>query len=64
VYTTETTEFEGAKFQASPAVHLRPSFFRDVARHTLALFLDCFTLENGTDSLSRNVGFQVPTYAA
>ena len=34
-YATETTEFEGAKFQASSAVHLRPSFFRDVTRHTL-----------------------------
>jgi hypothetical protein len=26
-------------------------------------FLDCLTLESGTDTLSRNVGNQIPTYA-
>ena len=59
MYVTETTVFEGAKFQASSAVNLRPSFFRDVTRHTLAFFLDCFAVEDGTDRLPRNVGIQV-----
>jgi len=28
------------------------------------MFLDCLTLENGTDSLSHNVGNQLPPYDA
>ena len=29
-----------------------------------AFFLDCITLDDGTDRLSRNVGNKLPTYAA
>jgi hypothetical protein len=64
LYATEKFEFEGARFQASSAVLLGPSFFWDVMLRSLAFFLACLTLEDGIDRLSRNFGDQMPTYVA
>jgi hypothetical protein len=38
--------------------------FRDMSVPSSSAFSDCFTLEDVTDNLSRNVGNQLPTNAA
>lgn len=51
-----------ARFQVSAVVYLRPWLFWDFAWHRLALLeefsLDCLSLHDGTDMLSRKVGDQ------
>jgi hypothetical protein len=63
-----------ARFQASAAMEMRSAVFWDITQNTMVIPYRRFwtsyryyiqgTLEDGTDRLSRNVGKELPLYAA